>query len=190
VPREVEIHADPDVWALVPSSIDDALAWIERQVARGPEAARERIADAARLALMTAAGGELSAGLFLCVPEAELYGLLGIVVLDDVPAPDGAEGARGIAEALLPSPWPAEVIAVELGQSRGWRASVLDPEGATGDAVVAVPQTASTAYILDVRGRCAVAALTPLIPLAATAAQVLAERALMTLDVKEATVGR
>ncbi|MGA7147324.1 MAG: hypothetical protein WBX17_02410, partial [Microbacterium sp.] len=103
---------------------------------------------------------------------------------------DGADGAKQIAEALLPSPWPAEVIAVELGHARGWRASVLDPEGATGDAAVAEPQTVSTAYILDVRGRCAVAALTPLIPLAATAAQVLAERALTTLDVKEATVGR
>lgn len=190
MPREVEIHADPDVWALVPSSIDDAPAWVGQQAARGPEGVGERIADAARLALMTATGGELSVGLFLCVPEAELYGLLGIVVLDDVPAPDGADGAREVAETLLPSPWPAEVIAVELGHARGWRVSVLDPEGATGDDSVATPQTVSTAYVLDVRGRCAVAALTPLIPLAAAAAQVLAERALMTLDVKEATVGR
>ncbi|MGA7148483.1 MAG: hypothetical protein WBX17_08370, partial [Microbacterium sp.] len=86
MPPEVEIHADPEVWAQVPSSIDDALAWVERQVARGPEAARERIAAAARLALLTAAGGDLSVGLFLCVPEAELYGLLVIAVLANVPA--------------------------------------------------------------------------------------------------------
>ena len=183
--REVVIRADPEVWTPVPSSVDDAAAWVDAQVARAPEATRDRVADAARLAVLNRLASELSVALFLSVAEAELFGMLGIVVLDDVPAPGDATGAAGIAESLLPSPWPAEIVAVELGHARGWRTTVLDPEGAAGDESVSLPQTVSTAYILDIRGRCAVAALTPLIPLAAATAQVLAERALVTLDVED-----
>ncbi len=188
MPREIVIEADPGVWTLVPDA-DDAESWVAQQAAQAPEGMRDRVSEAARLAAVHRAGSELSLALFLSVPRDELLGMLGIVVLDDVPAPDDAAAAAEVAEALLPSPWPADIVPIELGRARGWRATVLDPEAAAGDEAVALPQTVSTAYVLELGGRCAVAALTPLTPLAATAAQVLAEQALTTLDVAEADPG-
>ncbi|WP_127818672.1 hypothetical protein [Microbacterium sp. CPCC 204701] len=185
MPREIVIQADPDAWTLVPAS-DDPREWVEQQAARAPEGARDRVAEAARLAAAHRSGSGLGLALFLSVPQDELFGMLGIVVLDDVPAPEDASGAAEVVEALLPSPWPAEILAIALGHTRGWRGTVLDPDEAAGDSAVALPRTVSTAYVLELRGRCAVAALTPLTPLAAAAAQVLAERALTTLDVVDA----
>lgn len=185
MPHEAVIQADPEVWTLVPASIDDAVAWLETQVAKVPAHLQPQTADAARLALGHRIDSEVSIGLFLSLPADHLLGMLGIVVLDDVPAPSTAADAGDIAASLLPSPWPAEVIAITLGSTRGWRATVLDPENASGDEAVSVPQTVSTVYVLDVGGRCAVAAMSPLAPLAAVSAQILAERALATLDVVE-----
>lgn len=185
MPHEAVIQADPEVWTLVPASIDDAVAWLETQVAKVPAHLKPQTAEAARLALGHRIDSEVSIGLFLSLPADHLLGILGIVVLDDVPAPSTAADAGDIAASLLPSPWPAEVIAITLGSTRGWRATVLDPENASGDEAVSVPQTVSTVYVLDVGGRCAVAAMSPLAPLAAVSAQILAERALATLDVVE-----
>lgn len=180
---ELVIRADPAVWTPVPAE-PDAAAWYERQLAAAPETARDAVAAASLLALQARLDSDLTMVLLLCDTEAEIYTMLGIAALADVPAPDSAAGAAGVAEALLPSPWPAEVVEIDLGVGTGWRATVLDPEGADGDDQVTVPQTVSTAYVLDVRGRCVVAALSPLPPLAAAAAQVLAQRALATLDVE------
>lgn len=188
MPREIVIQADPDAWTLVPAS-DDAREWAQQQAARAPERVRDRVAEAARLAAVHRAGSGLGLALFLSVPQDDLFGMLGIVVLDDVPAPADAPGAAEVVEALLPSPWPAEIVPVALGRARGWRGTVLDPEEAAGDAAVALPRTVSTAYVLELHGRCAVAALTPLTPLAAAASQVLAERALTTLDIVDGGPG-
>ncbi len=185
MPHEVVIAADPDIWSLVPASLDDAGVWFAEQVSKAPEPLRGHTAQAARLALGHRIDSDVSIGLFLSLPADSLLGMLGIVILDDVPAPTSAAGAAGIADALLPSPWPAQVIEVELGASRGWRATVLDPEQAREESTVVIAQTVSTVYVLEVRGRCAVAAMSPLTPLAAASAQMLAERALMTLDVVE-----
>lgn len=185
MPHEAVIFADPEVWTLVPESIDEAGAWLDQQLAKVPANLREQTAKAAVLALGHRVDSDVSIALFLSLPADHLLGMLGIVVMDDVPAPSSAADAGDIAHALLPSPWPPAVIAVTVGSARGWRATVLDPENASGDGVVSVPQTVSTVYVLDVGGRCVVAAMSPLAPLAAASAQMLAERALATLDVVE-----
>ncbi|MCT9819715.1 hypothetical protein N3K63_05370 [Microbacterium sp. W1N] len=179
------VRADPAVWQVVPADAD--AAWIDRQVQRAAEHARPAVADAAALAVLHRRAGDLSLALFLSLPEAGMFGMLGIAGVD-VPAPSDVETAGEVAAALLPSPWPAEGLAVEIGAARGWRFTVLDggPDGSSEPVVVA--QTVSTAYVLDLQGRCVVAALTPMAPLAATVAQALAERALSTLEREDADV--
>lgn len=178
--RGMAVQADPAVWSRVPDSVDEAEAWVATQIDRVPPALGRRVEDAARLALHARIGSELTLALLLTVPESEIFGMLGILGLQDAPAPATAEGAREVAEALVPSPWAPEVIPVELGAARGWRITVLDPTTTDVEAV-GLPQTVSTVYVLDLADRCVVAALTPLVPVAAASAQMMAERALVTL---------
>jgi len=62
---------------------------------------------------------------------------------------------------------------------------MMDEQGADGDDLVALPQTVSTVYVADVRGRCVVAALSSLTPLAAAVVHGLAEQVVATFDVAE-----
>lgn len=181
---EIVLRADPAIWSPVPHAHAEINNWIAARVASAPADTARHVEDAARLALYATLGSELSLALLLTVPSSGIYGMLGVLGVAGAPAPSNAEEARDVAEALLPSPWGAEMLAVDLGTARGWRATVLDPVQRDDDGV-ALPQTVSTAYVLDVDGRCVVAALSPLAPLAAAAAQVLAQRALSTIDVSE-----
>lgn len=177
------MQADPEIWQTVPG-VDEAAAWYERQVASAPENAREAVATASALAMGARVDTALSAVLLLCDPSAELYAMLGIAALDGVPAPATGQGAVGIAEALVPSPWPGEALPLDFGGVAGWRVTLFDEQGAVGDTEVALPQTVSTVYVADVRGRCVVAALSSLTPLAAAAVQGLAEQVVATFDVE------
>ncbi|MCK2034611.1 hypothetical protein KZC51_00555 [Microbacterium sp. SSW1-49] len=181
---ELTMRADPDIWQTVPGP-DEVAAWYERQVATAPEAAREAVATASALAIGARVDTDLSAVLLLCDPAAELYAMLGIAALDGVPAPASGEGAVGIAEALVPSPWPGESLSFDLDGVAGWRVTLLDEQGSLGDETIALPQTVSTVYVAEVRGRCVVAALSSLTPLAAAVAQGLAEQVVATFDVAE-----
>lgn len=185
---ELTMQPDPAVWQIVPG-IDEVAAWYEHQVATAPEAAREAVATASALALGARVDTDLSAVLLLCDPDAELYAMLGIAALDGVPAPATGEGAVGIAEALVPSPWPGEALPFDLDGVSGWRVTLLDEQGAIGDDAVALPQTVSTVYVLDVHGRCVVAALSSLTPLAAAVVQSLAEQVVVTFDIAEQSEG-
>jgi hypothetical protein len=178
------MQPDPEVWQIVPGP-DEGAAWYERQLLEAPEAAREAVATASALALGARVDTELSAVLLLCDPAAELYAMLGIAALDGVPAPATGDGAVGIAEALVPSPWPGEALAFDFEGVSGWRVTLLDEQGAIGDDAVALPQTVSTVYVVEVRGRCVVAALSSLTPLAAAVVQNLAEQVVVTFDIDE-----
>ncbi|MGR6741013.1 MULTISPECIES: hypothetical protein [Microbacterium] len=181
---DLALRADPSIWSRVPDTIADADAWIAARLEGVPADSAQRVEDAARLALYARLGSELSVALLLSVPASGIFGMLGVLGLGDAPAPSTAAGAKEIAEALVPSPWGAELATVSWGVVRGWRATVLDP--VVGDDSVVVAQTISTVYVLDLEGRCVVAALTPLVPLAAAAAHVLAERVLSTLSLSGA----
>ncbi|MBO9627280.1 MAG: hypothetical protein J7484_13025 [Microbacterium sp.] len=181
---ELSFRADPDVWQVVPG-MPELPAWYERQVDAAPEDARDAVVTASALALSARVDADLTAVLLLCDPAADLYAMLGVVALDGVPAPDSAAGAIGIAEALAPSPWPGEALAFDLDGVSGWRVTLLDEAAAGADESVALPQTVTTVYVADVRGRCVVAALSPLTPLAAAVVQVLAERVILTFDVED-----
>lgn len=180
---ELVLRPDPAVWQTVPG-MPEVAAWYQQQIESAPEPAREAVATASALALRARVDSDLSAVLLLCDPDAELYAMLGIAALDGVPAPSDAGGAIGIAEALSPSPWPAQALPFDLDGVTGWRVTLLDEEGADGDEHVALPQTVSTVYVADVRGRCVVAALSPLTPLAAAIAQGLVEQVVSTFDVE------
>ncbi|MFV0405564.1 MAG: hypothetical protein ACK5LN_01870 [Propioniciclava sp.] len=181
---ELALAPNPVVWQVVPG-MDEAAAWYEQQIAAAPQAAREQVAAAAGLALHARFDTDLSQVLLLCDPAAELYAMLGIAALDGVPAPDTAAGAVGIAESLVPSPWPAEALQFDLAGVRGWRVTILDDQNPDQEEQVAVPQAVSTVYVASVGGRCVVAALSSLTPLAAAVAQVLAEQVVATFDVVE-----
>lgn len=181
---ELVLRPDPGVWQVVPEATDVA-AWYERQVETAPADAREAVATASALALRARVDSDLSAVLLLCDPAAELYAMLGVVALDGVPAPSTGEGAISVAEALVPSPWPGQALPFDFGGVTGWRVTLLDEEGVGGDDQVALPQTVSTVYVAAVRGRCVVAALSPLQPLVAAVAQPLVEQVVATFDVED-----
>ncbi|REJ07201.1 hypothetical protein DY023_04180 [Microbacterium bovistercoris] len=123
--------------------------------------------------------------LLLAEPVADVYAMLGIAALDDAPVPLTAAGAVTVAERLVPSPWSADAVPVDLGAVSGWRVTLLDPEAAGGDEQVAIPRTVSTVYVVGVHGRLVVAALTSLPPLAAAVVQVHADNVVATFDVEE-----
>ncbi len=181
---ELLMAPNPAVWQVVPG-LSDAAAWYERQIAAAPEAAREAVAGASALALRARVDTELSQVLLLCDPPAELYAMLGIAALDGVPAPETGAGAVGVAESLVASPWPAEALPFDLDGVRGWRVTILDEQDAGGDDQVALPQTVSSVYVMSVDGRCVVATLSSLPPLAAAVVQVLAEQVIVTFGVEE-----
>lgn len=178
------MRPDPEVWQEVPP-LAEAADWYGRRVALAPEAARDSVATASALAIRARTRTELSTVLLLCDPAAELYAMLGIAALDGVPAPSTAAGAVGIAETLVPSTWPGQAVPFDLDGVAGWRITLLDEDAVGGDEQVALPQTVSTVYVTDVRGRCVVASLSSLPPLAAAVAQTLVEQVVSTFDIDD-----
>lgn len=177
---------DPALWAEVPA-VDAVDLWVEAIVRTAPEPVRARVADAAMLAVRMRYESDASAVLLLNAIESSVLSALALFAYDDVaPARDELEAVRA-ASAMVPSSFESSALPFESGNIRGWRVTVLDEspgdEDAAGRDAVTVLRSAWTVYVMDVSGRCVVALLAPLPPVAAALGQYFAEQVVATLEV-------
>lgn len=181
---ELVVRPDPDLWTPVPDVDRDpvaAAAWLEEQVDRAPASERERVTVAAALALRERSGGEPALVLLLNAPQHGLVGTLSLYVLTGMPVPSDEQAATDLAARILASEWDLHGLAVSWGAISGWRFTALDAPVA--ESGIAIAEAASTVYVLSHAGHAIVALLPPLRPEQATAAQVVAERVLSTLEI-------
>lgn len=179
---ELSLAPDPALWSLVPGR-DDADGWVLGLLGSRAQEQQESLLLAAELALQAREASDGGMTLLLAHPDSQLYAALTVVVTAFEPVSD-AETAADVARAVAASDWESALVEVEIGTDPAWRASVLtvDPE-AVQDPLVATPSHVRTVYVFAVSDHLAVAALSPLTPSAAAAAQVLAEPVLRTAQV-------